>query len=122
MATTGRSAVVPANIPLAINTKHLCCISLDQTKCIPEFLHGCILYHPSVLKQMGGSERGAIMPGLNMELIKNLIVPLPKMRFQKLYVSIVRKFSFVQNQQREAERQAEMLFQSLLQWAFMGEQ
>ena len=120
MATTGRCAVVPDTIPLAINTKHLCCITLDHKKCLPSFLQASFLYHPSVLKQMGGSERGAIMPGLNMEIIKDLEIYLPPLAEQERFAAIVQRYERLRLQQHEAGRQAEMLFQSLLSQAFGG--
>jgi type I restriction enzyme S subunit len=121
MGTPGRCAVIPDNFPLAINTKHLCCITLDQEQCLPDYLKFCFLTHPSVLQQLNVSERGAVMPGLNMDIIKDLIVPRPPLPLQQKFVEIVHKFEQLQAQQREAERQAEHLFQTLLRQAFEGE-
>ncbi len=121
MGTPGRCAVLPDNFPIAINTKHLCCITLDKEQCLPEYLKFCFLMHPSVLRQLDVSERGAVMPGLNMDIIKDLIVPYPPIPLQENFVSIVRKFEHLEAQQQEALRQAEHLFQTLLQRAFQGE-
>jgi type I restriction enzyme, S subunit len=118
MATNGRVAVVPDNIPLAINTKHLCCITLDQNVCLPKFLQACLLYHPDVLKQMGGSERGAVMPGLNMEIIKNLAVPVPSLSLQEEFAGVVARVEGLRARMSEAERQVEGLFASLLAQSF----
>jgi type I restriction enzyme S subunit len=120
MGTLGRCAIVPQNIPLAINTKHLCCITLDQAKCLPSYLHQCFLRHPYLLHQLGVSERGAIMAGLNMEIIKELVVPLPPLPLQQKFTQIVHQYERLRAQQREAVRQAEHLFQALLQRAFAG--
>lgn len=121
MGTCGRCVVVPDNIPLAINTKHLCCITLDQTRCLPTYLKYFFLMHPNALSQLGISERGAVMPGLNMGLIKELLMPLPSLPLQQKFATIVKNFERLCTQQREADRQAEHLFQSILHRAFRGE-
>jgi type I restriction enzyme, S subunit len=121
MGTTGRCAVVPDSIPTAINTKHLCCISLNQQLCLPIFLQWCFLAHPHVQQQLGLSEKGAIMPGLNMEIIKDLRFPLPPMDLQQQFASVAHRHDRLRAQQREALRQAEQLFGGLLGRAFRGE-
>jgi len=118
MGTCGRCAVVPNNIPLAINTKHLCCITLDQRKCQPTYLQACFLMHPLVIRQLGVSERGAVMPGLNMGIIKDLVIPIPPLSLQDKFSRIVRRVERLHAQQGEAARQAEHLFQTLLHRAF----
>lgn len=121
MGTTGRCAIIPEDVSLAINTKHLCCITLDHSKCLPTYLKSCFLNHPAILEQLGVSERGAVMPGLNMSIIKELIVPLPPISLQKQFKQIVHKLERLRAQQHEAQRQAEHLFQTLLHQAFEGE-
>jgi type I restriction enzyme S subunit len=121
MGSCGRCAIVPDNFPTAINTKHLCCITLEQKKCLPTYLQACFLKHPLILKQLGVSERGAVMPGLNMNIIKDLVLPLPPLPLQEKFAQIVQKYERLRTQQRESDRQAEHLFQTLLHRAFRGE-
>ncbi len=118
MGTCGRCAIVPNYIPTAINTKHLCCITLDKGKCLPTFLHACFLHHPAVLKRLGVSEKGAIMPGLNMEIIKDVPIPLPPLEAQRQFALIVKRTERFTDIHCELLRQVEHLFQTLLHRAF----
>ena len=125
MGTCGRCAVVPYNIPLAINSKHLCCISLNQEKCIPDFLLAYFLYHPIARQFLESRAKGSIMSGLNMGIIKKLPVRLPAIENQIIIVRKVNELkSETQNLQSIYQQKLTALAelkQSLLQKAFSGE-
>jgi type I restriction enzyme S subunit len=120
MGTVGRCAVVPKDIPLAINTKHLCCLTLDNSKCLPEFLHAYFLYHPIAARHLRQACKGAIMDGLNMGVIKSLPVPAVPMTLQERFKAIASKVRRTKDRIAAHGQEADNLFQSLQQRAFAG--
>ena len=103
---------------MAINTKHLCCITLDQKRCLPIYLQGAFLYHPFVRHQLGVATKGSIMEGLNMGIIQGLRIPVPPLHLQEQFALLVPRHEGLRAVQRESLRQSEHLFQSLLDRAF----
>lgn len=120
MGTCGRCAVVPDDIPTAINTKHLCCISIDRTRCEPEFLHSYFLLHPVARNYLESRAKGAIMAGLNMGIIKELPVALPSIEKQRHFVSIKKSLGRRLEQALTQENRFDELFAGLQQHAFAG--
>jgi len=121
MGTCGRCAVVPDDIPTAINTKHLCCITLDLAKCLPIFLHAYFLQHPTAQKYLNQTAKGAIMFGLNMGLIKGMPVLLPPIELQREFVRRVGAVEKLKTAQRASLADLDALFASLQHRAFRGE-
>ncbi len=122
MGTCGRAAIAPDDLPTAINTKHLCCLSLDRRQCLPEYLHSYFLLHPLARKYLSQKAKGAIMSGLNMQIIKALPVALPPLSVQRSYVE--RKNHLDLGVRRACASQSDelqTLFASLQQRAFAGE-
>jgi type I restriction enzyme S subunit len=77
-----------------------------------------------------GSGRKAMSPynrttagqsNIGMEGLGQIRVPLPPLPLQQKFAHIVHNYERRRAQQRESARQAEHLFQSLLQRAFRGE-
>lgn len=82
MGTIGRSAVVPNDIPLAINTKHLAAITLNKELANPTFLSYSLHSSPFILSQFKRKNRGAIMSGLNLGLIREIKLKQPPIGLQ----------------------------------------
>lgn len=121
MGTCGRCAVVPDDIGTAINTKHLCCITLDRDKCHPEFLHSYFLQHPTARSYLEKAAKGAIMSGLNMGIIKDLPVSLPPIALQQEYVEKLRRVRLVRSSNEAHLAELDALFASAQYRAFRGE-
>ena len=124
MGTCGRCAVVPDDIELAINTKHLCCISLNRGKCLPEFLHSYFLNDLTARDYLSTQAKGSIMAGLNMGIISELPVRLPPLQEQ---VKIVDRFNSLRAEclrldavQAQKLAALDELKKSLLHQAFSG--
>ncbi len=121
MGTCGRCAVAPADMPESINTKHLCCITLDRQKCLPEFLHDYFLMHPVAQSYLQRTAKGAIMSGLNMGIIKAMPVVLPPLPQQEQYVKTIRGVHTQKLYNEHQQEQLDELFYSLQSKAFRGE-
>jgi type I restriction enzyme S subunit len=120
MGTCGRCAVVPDDVPQAINTKHLCCISLDRSKCLPEFLHAYFLFHPVARQYLSQTAKGAIMEGLNMAIIKQLPVVVPPIALQREFVNQVERLASSIDVMKAHSLELQALVASLQQRAFAG--
>lgn len=120
MGTCGRCAVVPDDIPTAINTKHLCCITLDRDKCLPEYLHSYFLWHPAARSYLHRTAKGAIMSGLNMSIIAALPVTVPPVELQRKYVEQAAAIAKLKDRQVAHLSELGTLFASLQHQAFTG--
>ena len=121
MGTCGRCAIVPDDVSVAINTKHLCCITLDHKKCIPAFLHAYFLLHPMARRYLNQTEKGAIMAGLNMGLIKAMPIPLPPLDLQQTFAIRIQSVEALKAIHHGALQELDRLFASLQHRAFQGE-
>jgi type I restriction enzyme S subunit len=70
---------------------------------------------------IGPLTRRAGQPHLNAEQVQALRLPSPPISLQKEFAAMAKRVERLHTQQREAERQAEHLFQTLLHRAFRGE-
>lgn len=121
MGTTGRSAVVPDDIPEAITTKHLASITCDFDKVLPEVLSFAIHSDPDVIDQIRAANKGAIMDGLNLGIIRQIKIRRPPMRQQRLFVEILRKSHATIQKMTIPSGNGSDLFASLSQRAFRGD-
>jgi len=121
MGTIGRTAVIPDDIPLAINTKHLAAITFDTQKANPKFISYSIHSSPYIINQFASKNRGAIMNGLNLGLIKETKLRKAPIELQNQFAAIVDKVEVLKVRYTQSLTELENLYGSLSQRAFKGE-
>lgn len=119
MGTTGRSAVVPEDCPTAITTKHLATITVERQLAEPEFVSQALVRHPDVLGQIASANRGAIMSGLNLGIIKGLRVRVPPLSRQKTFTRATQAIRTMAARMAHGSGE-NALFDSLVARAFSG--
>ena len=118
MGTVGRSAVIPEDIPLAINTKHLACLTLNKSIANPYFVAKTFQIHPEILYQLSLNSKGAIMDGLNLTIIKGLKFRLPPIDLQNQFANFVTKVEQQKATVQKSINRLETLKKSLMQEYF----
>lgn len=121
MATLGRTAVVPDNIPTTINSKHLAAITLETRIANPYFIAYAFHSHPAILRQLTNNVKGAIMDGLNLTIIKKVRIQLPPIQLQEKFNEIYHQVQSVKAQYQQSLQELENLYGSLSQRSFRGE-
>ena len=121
MGTTGRCVIVPEDIGPAINTKHMCAITVDRERVDPEFLRASFLWHPESRAHLLRQTKGSIMDGLNMGIIKSMPVPLPTLSRQREFARRIAQVGVQRTCVRRVSDAEDALFRSLQSRAFRGE-
>jgi type I restriction enzyme, S subunit len=70
------------------------------------------------MRGLGDAITGSAQPQITRRSLEPIVFPVPPLPLQQKFAAIVRRFERLRAQQREAERQAEHLFQTLLHRAF----
>jgi len=121
MATLGRTAVVPKDIPLCINSKHLAAITLNKEIANPYFVAYAFHSHPLIVRQMSNNVKGAIMDGLNLTIIRRIKLKQPPIELQNKFGEVFEKTESLKTQYQQSLQELENLYGSLSQKAFRGE-
>lgn len=118
MGTVGRSAVIPKDMPKAINTKHLACITPNSELINSTFLASAFQMHPTIRAQLQNQCKGAIMDGLNLTIIKGLRFALPPITLQKQFCAFVEQTDKSKLAIQQSLDKLETLKKSLMQKYF----
>jgi type I restriction enzyme S subunit len=113
----GRVASVPERLNGAFISQHVAILRL-KAGLIPEFLSMFLSLNAGGQRQIARLQYGQSKPGLNLDQIREMRVPVPQISQQQRFLKLVERAKHQRAVQREALRQAEHLLASLLHRAF----
>ena len=115
--TVGRMAILATKHERSIIHSNLVRLTLDLQRCLPIYFTVLMKYFGSAI---GRLKRGAedAYSFMNTGRISELRIPVPPLPLQRRFAALVDEHERLRAMQREALRQAEHLFQTLLHNAF----
>lgn len=116
--TVGNCAVYPAHFRDGIMHSDLLRIRPDATRIDPIFLLHQLRYSKRVERQVAIISAGAVMPGVNVGLLKTIVVEVPPADMQQRFSRIAAAHMELFDANAEAVRQSDHLFHTLLEQAF----
>ena len=110
MGTIGRTAVVPEGIQKSIISSHLLKLSLSKD-IYPKYIALVLSYASPVYRQLDLASQGAIMQGLNTDIVKKLFFPLPPTIDEQIKIAeeLERKLEEVQRMKEAAIKEREAI-------------
>ena len=118
MGTVGRCCVVPPDVGVAISSKHVWTLTIDQDRYSPALLAWQINHSPAVLAQLQGSAQGGIMSAISSGTLRELLVPLPSpdevREIEDLLLSFNRQIAALEAEQEAANAMKAALMSDLL--------
>jgi len=115
-----RACILPSFFSVAVNKADCVQIRVDPNEATTEYI--CWLLNlPHTLFLAKGMIHGQTRDRINMGRLAELKVPIPPLSPQEHFSLIVQRYDRLRIQQREALRQADHLFQTLLYLAFHAE-
>jgi type I restriction enzyme S subunit len=117
--TTGLAKAVDFDTQIAVWV-HIAVLKLKHERVNPAWLEN-MLNSDFCYKQSQELTFGIVNRDLGLQRMPRIKIYIPPLPLQEKFAQIVQKFERLRTQQREGDRQAEHLFQTLLYRAFRGE-
>ncbi|MCP4168384.1 MAG: restriction endonuclease [Chloroflexi bacterium] len=117
----GRGAIWEGQLKECIHQNHIFRVRLNRNYVLPNYFAILLLTRYTKSYFLRASKQTTNLATINMTQLKAYQVPVPPIKLQQQVVEVSRQNKRLRSQQREALRQAEHLFQALLQRAFRGE-
>ena len=114
----GKCAVFPAEYPDGIIHSDVLRIRVDNTKTLPTFMMYQLHFSRAVQYQIECVSSGAIMAGINVTKLKNILVHIPPIMLQNEFAAFVEHTDKLKLAVQEALAELETLKKSLMQQYF----
>jgi type I restriction enzyme S subunit len=117
----GKCALVKGIQETTLFESNMMRLRLDTEKVNPVYFVNYLLTPEAYAQILHNAKKAVNQASINQQDIKSLLVPIPPLQLQTKFTQIAHRYERLRAQQREALRQTENLFQSLLHAAFEGD-